>query len=190
MKEGKDEGTENTLSLQVQSHADLPRKMLSHNKTHAGVGVAGSRRGRCSPAWAGVGVAEGVAALPQPGSRSCRPWPFIFQCPIFHSKQTIFRLEKRNHCAQLNLNMAQKVSAFTTVPSHVSPDRRGEVPTPELTVFPAGASHSPLRTTPKEPSPSFSSRRRSFSPMRQVRLCRVPSPGRAPGVGEGFRKVL
>lgn len=173
MKEGKDKGTENTLSLQVQSHPGLP-KMLSHNKSLQGLGW---QEGALQPC---LSRAVGAAGL-------CLSF---FRVQSFIVSKLSLDLKKRNHCAQLNLNMAQKVSTFTTVPSHLSPDRRGEVPTPELTVFPAGASHSPLRTTPKEPSPSFSSRRRSFSPMRQVRLCRVPSPGRLPGVGEGFRKVL
>lgn len=63
-------------------------------------------------------------------------------------------------------------------------------PAPGLTVLPEGASHSPRRTTPKEPSPSFSSSRRSFSPMRQVRLCRGPSPAGPPEVGKVLQKVL
>lgn len=71
-----------------------------------------------------------------------------------------------------------------------------------LTTFPAGVSHSPLFTTPKEPSPSFSNSVRSFSGMRQVRACccpsrgapppgcvvRTPSPRPSGGVGDSLRK--
>lgn len=70
-----------------------------------------------------------------------------------------------------------------------------------LTTFPAGVNHSPLFTTPNEPSPSFSNSVKSFSGMRQVRLCccpsrrapplgcvaRTPSPTPRGGVGDSLR---
>lgn len=57
-----------------------------------------------------------------------------------------------------------------------------------LTVLPAGVHHSPRRTTPKEPSPSFSKSDRSRSRIRQVSECWPPVSGGG-GVG-GLRKVL
>lgn len=71
-----------------------------------------------------------------------------------------------------------------------------------LTTFPVAVSHSPLFTTPNEPSPSFSNSVRSFSGMRQVRACCCPSRGAPPpgcvartasprdsgGVGDSLRK--
>lgn len=70
-----------------------------------------------------------------------------------------------------------------------------------LTTFPAGVNHSPLFTTPNEPSPSFSNSVKSFSGMRQVRPCccpsrrvpplgcvaRTPSPTPRGGVGDSLR---
>lgn len=61
-------------------------------------------------------------------------------------------------------------------------------PEQPLTVLPAGVHHSPRRTTPKEPSPSFSKIERSRSRTRQVRECWPPASGGG-GVG-GLRKVL
>lgn len=49
-----------------------------------------------------------------------------------------------------------------------------------LTSFPVGVSHSPLFTSPKDPSPSFSNRVRSFSGMRQVRAWCCPSRSAPP----------
>lgn len=73
------------------------------------------------------------------------------------------------------------------------------------TIFPEGVNHSPLFTTPNDPSPSFSNSVRSFSGMRHVRACCCPS-SRAPpqlgcvactpsprpngGVGDNFRKEV